>query len=116
MTTTQQLDDDQLELFAADAALAAQEKTHAELLQALRAELARLPAADPTTGAGVSADDARPFLERWKLNENGGRKKNYLGCLFRAKGWRREGEKKSTTPGSHGNRIGLYVYDDDGSA
>lgn len=98
----------QRELFAKDAALAAAELTYHEILEALRSELERDPRSSPG-GIGVTADDARPYLLRWRFDER--RSKNFLGQLFRVPGWRCVGTRRSKTPGSHGNELKVWIFE-----
>lgn len=64
--------------------------------------------------AYVTADDARKLM-KWnsKLAPPPGTSMNAMGALFRTRGWRKlrtNDEYKSTTPGSHGNRLDCWVW------
>lgn len=60
--------------------------------------------------AYVSADDARVILDADpRFN---GKCRSFLGALFKAPGWKPTGEyHKSTTPGSHANRLVAWKYE-----
>lgn len=82
-------------------------EAHRDRLTVLRAFLRQLCA---SAGRPVSADDARAYLARhpeWDLTPT----RNYLGALFRESGWRFVGYVPSETPGSHGRRVGTYVWE-----
>ncbi|MEQ1573091.1 MAG: hypothetical protein ABL993_02485 [Vicinamibacterales bacterium] len=89
-----------------------------EWLAALRGKLRELylhrKATWPVSGmpAYVCADDARRLCRQHpELRVPAGTSNNALGCVFRGKGWRRTGDTFSTQDGSHGNRIGTWIWE-----
>lgn len=61
--------------------------------------------------AWVTADDARKIIDADHRFD--AVNKNFLGALFKVKGWRAVGFHKSETEGSHANRLMRWIYEGD---
>lgn len=59
--------------------------------------------------AVVRPDDAREIFER-ECNAPADMSRNFLGAVFRERGWVRVGEYRSETKGSHGNDLNEYRW------
>jgi len=97
-----------MEIEERDRILAALGDTRSGWLDEIRAEMARLYERRRTAWgaeAFVTADDARAYFESLSPPPPEALSRNFLGAVFKKKGWRAVGFSHSQTKGSHGNLI-----------
>lgn len=83
----------------------------ADYLSRVRAAMRRLYRAryaDVGERAVVTPDDARRVFEA--MGPPRSMSRNFLGGVFRERGWEIVGTYASETPGSHGNRLNQYAW------
>lgn len=94
---------------------ASMEEARAHYLELVRAEMRRRAESRFRAlggGYSLSPDLARSFFESLDPPPPPDLSRNFLACVFRGREWVPVGTYRSTTPGSHGNRLQRYRHRD----
>ncbi len=80
------------------------EEHNSLFVDAMRTEAKRISA----ERGFVSSDDLRLIAQQWGIEP---KHQNAWGAIFRGKGWKIVGRRRSTVPGNHAREIKIWQYE-----